>query len=58
VQFSFAEVDRAKKHDLVTGIGDSIFFLFVYVAVKHGEPNEEGNADEVFQAFDIRVIIY
>jgi hypothetical protein len=58
VQFSFAEGDSAKKHDLVTGIGGSIFFLFVYVAIKHGETNKKGYADEVFHAFDVRVIIY
>jgi hypothetical protein len=42
----------------VTVIGASFFFAFGYVAVKHGEPNKESDADEVFHAFDVRVIIY
>jgi hypothetical protein len=58
VQFSFAEEDGGKKHVLVAGIGCSTFFFFIYVAIKHGKPNEEGQADEVFHAFDVRVIIY
>ncbi|MBK5274764.1 MAG: hypothetical protein JJE30_06905 [Desulfuromonadales bacterium] len=42
----------------MTVTGDSIFFPFVDVAVKHGEANEEGYTDEIFHAFDVRVIIY
>jgi hypothetical protein len=37
----------------VISIGGSIIFLIVYAAVKHGEPNEEGQADEVFHTFDV-----
>lgn len=54
----FAEGNCARTHDLVAGIGGIIIFSFVYVAVKHGEPNEEGNTDEIFHAFYVGVIIY
>jgi len=47
-----------KRHGLVVGIGGITVFPFVYVAVKHGKPNKEGHADEVFHAFDVGVIIY
>jgi hypothetical protein len=58
VKLTLAEGDFAKKHGLVAGIGGSTFFLFVYVAVKHGKPHKEGHADEIFHAFDVRVIIH
>lgn len=57
-QFSFTEGDRVKKHGLVACIRGSIVFFFVYVAVKHGKPDEESYANQVFHAFYVRVIIY
>jgi hypothetical protein len=57
-QLSFDEGNCVKIHSLVASVGVGIFVLFVYVAVKHGEPNEEGQADEVFHTFNVRIIIY
>jgi hypothetical protein len=41
----------------MVGFGAGIFFLFIYVAIKHRETDEESNADKIFHAFDVRVII-
>jgi hypothetical protein len=49
----FAKGDRAKKHGLVASVGIAIIVSFVYIAVKHGEPNEKANTDEVFHTFDV-----
>jgi hypothetical protein len=42
----------------VVSVGVVNIVPFVYIAVKHGEPDKEGDADEVFHAFDVRVIIH
>jgi hypothetical protein len=42
----------------MTGIRGITLVLFIDVSVKHGEPDKEGNADEILHAFDVRVIIY
>jgi hypothetical protein len=41
----------------VSGVGCYIV-PFVDVAVKHGEPDKESYADQIFNAFDVRVIIH
>jgi hypothetical protein len=46
------------RYGLVAGIIDLVVVLFVDVAVEHGKPDEEGNTNQVFHAFDVRVIIY
>jgi len=42
----------------MTDVGIGIIVSFINVAVKHREADEESNADKIFHAFDVRVIIY
>jgi hypothetical protein len=47
-----------KNSLLVASIGGRIIFFLVYISIKHWKPHEEGHTNEVFHAFDVRVIIH